>query len=104
MPHLAIRVTEKCAKSFVVVGRKAGQDYPLMKKLTTITTWSGRYPVAKKLHQHAEGGLVPEWIFDDPMSAAADTVIMITKLRKLLDDGTRPLKAGAIVVWSDGEN
>jgi hypothetical protein len=79
-------------------------ELELMKKLTTITTWSGRYPVAKKVPKHAEGGLVPEWIFDDPIKATTETQILIGKLRGLLDDGSPLLKAGAVAVWSNRED
>jgi len=53
MPHLAIRVTEKGAKCFVVVGRKAGQDYPHFEVL-------GRYP-ALPLKAAREQVPEPRW-------------------------------------------
>jgi hypothetical protein len=63
----------------------------LMERLTTVITWSGRYPVAKTLHEHVKAGLNREAIFDDPVGAAADIVTMNQKLRKLIEDG-KPLE------------
>jgi hypothetical protein len=78
------------------------EETELMTKLTTITTWSGRYPVAKTRFQHGGTGLVREAIFDDPVAAGLACQALIKSLRQLVDDPSesRP-KGGAVVVWSD---
>jgi hypothetical protein len=79
-------------------------EIKLMEKLTTVTTWSGRYPVAKTVREHGTTGVNREGLFDDPIKTAAEIVVMIQKLRGLLDDGEPRPKCGVIVVWSGDDS
>lgn len=78
-------------------------EIKLMKKLTTVTTWSGRYPVAKTLGEHGPLGVNTEGLFQHPIGAVAEIVVMIQKLRGLLDDGKPYPKGGLVFISPDDD-
>lgn len=74
----------------------------LLEKLSTIITWSGRYPVALNRQQHGKAGLWREAIFSDPVGAGIDTRALADKIRALVEPRPHdPTKGGAIVIWDD---
>ena len=75
------------------------EEANLLEKISTVTLWSGRYPVARNRLQHGKIGLYREGIFSDPVAAGLDAHTLINKLRKLVDDGQPRPKGGVVVVW-----
>lgn len=75
----------------------------LLEKLTTITTWSGRYPVATTRQKHGNTGLNRAGIFDDPVGAGIEAKELIAKLRKIVDPEPRERGVGGAVVVFQSE-
>lgn len=70
----------------------------LLEKLTTITTWSGRYPVATTRQKHGKTGLHRAGIFNDPVGAGIEAKELIEELRKIVDPEPRERGVGGAVV------
>lgn len=76
------------------------QEADILLKLTTVTKWSGRYPVSIKRRDYGNTTLNREGLFPDPVRTGTDIIQFIKKLRELITDRPRDLNlGGAIVVF-----
>jgi hypothetical protein len=85
------------------VGLKTSEtEADMLRRLTSITTWSGRYPVAKTLEAFRKIGINRETIIQEPVEAYAHIGRLAEKLRKMLDGDQRKPHGGAVIVFRDG--
>lgn len=76
-------------------------ELELLDKLTTITTWSGRYPVALTRERYGSTQLDRDAILQDPVGAGIEVQDLITKLRRMIvPDDSVPDFGGVVVVWN----
>lgn len=74
----------------------------LLRKLTTVISWSGRYPVAVTRQAYGDSLLDREAIFDDPVGSALEAQALFRKLRVLACDVPKdPAVGGVVVIWKD---
>jgi hypothetical protein len=72
----------------------------LLKRLSTITTWSGRYPAAASLADFAPIGIaIQEKLIKRHADDYAATILFINKLKAMLPAGRDKRRGGVIVVW-----
>ena len=71
----------------------------LLDALSTITTWSGRYPVALNLREFSPVGIDKEAAVRRHAEAHGATVILVEKLKALLATRASTVRGGAVVVW-----
>lgn len=69
----------------------------MLTALSTITTWSGRYPVALNLQEFAPVGLDREAIIRRHNDAHGTTIALANKLRRVLE-GEKPLRRSGVMV------
>jgi hypothetical protein len=79
-------------------------ELDLLDRLTMITTWSGRYPVAKTMDAFRAVGIHREAIIVQPADAFATIVTLAKRLREKLAKSGYKIVAkggGAVVVWAE---
>ncbi len=89
--------------NLVDLAREAGfnasaAEIALLQKLTTVTVWSGRYPVSKYRHEYGLTGLDREALFDDPVGAGEDIRELIQRLRGMVTSKPRDANGGGCVI------
>lgn len=72
----------------------------LLKRLSTITTWSGRYPAAVSIEDFAPIGIAAQQqLIKRHADDFADTIVLINQLRAMLPPALDKKRGGVIVVW-----
>lgn len=75
-------------------------EFELLRKLTTITTWSGRYPVALTREGYGNTRLNRDAIFEDPVGAGIEMQELVDKLRRIVvPDDPEPDFGRGVTVW-----